>query len=479
MTACNSLYLLVIAWVFVGWSGQVYADIGGVPATASTTTTVPASTTAKTASHASSHHKKKKTTVAATATTNGTAGLTQKKSETTAAAPEGTPVADAATTSPITKKKKGHTRHTTAATGSSPSSAASGSITVDSPLNPSNVSNSTPAPPIIVTKTPGAVHSPITISAPPATTGAVPEVNTGLPVARHGSDVSGDSHGSTYQAASVFPVPTGLATAPVGAYNSHSHIKTPLDDFTFTNFTHHVRNVYPWKINIFTTKFWIGEGSTPISNTTNVESAWDEEWRSNNGGTDTPDDRRGYMPASHAARENPFYVALPFNDLAYPDKTRRWLPAGWYIPPKGGKQVSSCKDRWVEIKNAQGETCYAQWEDVGPLRYDHAEYVFGDERPDTYTSAGWDRAGLDVSPAVFDYLNLSGKNSITRWRFVDYADVVPGRWLQYDEEALIFRAMHELKEDPTHVLPIQRATAPIDDEEDLDSAKKKLGAAKG
>jgi hypothetical protein len=313
----------------------------------------------------------------------------------------------------------------------------------------------------------------ITISAP-SHPGGGPEVDTGLPVARHGSDGSASlpRENASYQIASAFPIAPAIST--LGSYMPAGRVKNPIDNFVFTNFNHRARNTYPWKTDIYTTIFWIGEGGTTVSSTDNVESAWDQDWRSNNGGSDTPNDREGYMPANHAARMNPFYVALPFNDLAFPDKARRWLPAGWSRPPRDGKQVSACKDRWVEIKNAQGETCYAQWEDVGPLRYDHAEYVFGDERPDTLT-----HAGLDVSPAVADYLNITGKNCITRWRFVDDADVPPGYWLKYDEEALIFRAMHDLKEDPTRILPIQRATAPIDDESDSDANKKRLSAAKG
>ena len=312
------------------------------------------------------------------------------------------------------------------------------------------------------------------VAAPVSHSGAGPEVNTGLPVARH--DLDAVSRGK-YQIASTFPLPT---TTSVGTFSSRGHSTSVLDNFTFTNFTRHVRNFYPWKVDIFTTKFWIGEGSTPISSTDNIKSAWDEDWRSNNGGSDTPDDRRGFFPAHHAARINPFYVALPFNDLAFPDKARRWLPAGWARATKDGKQVSACLNRWVEIKNAQGDTCYAQWKDVGPLRYDDAEYVFGDERPGANTSAGFDRAGLDVSPAVADYLDINGKNCNTRWRFVDDSDVQPGVWLKYDEEALIFKAMHELKQpDPARVLPIQRATAPIEDDIDTDSAKRRIGSAKG
>jgi len=202
--------------------------------------------------------------------------------------------------------------------------------------------------------------------------------------------------------------------------------------------------------------------------------------RDSNGGSDTPGERdesspNGYGPAHHAANVNPFYVALPFNDLAFPDKARRWLPAGWYRPPRDGKQVSACQHRWVEIKNAQGEVCYAQWEDVGPLRYDHAEYVFGDERP---IGLGSDHAGLDVSPAVFEYLGLDErKTNVTSWRFVDDADVQPGAWLKYDEEVLLLKAIRASND--KDMLPIERARAPITDPDDIDASQKKVDKAKG
>lgn len=239
------------------------------------------------------------------------------------------------------------------------------------------------------------------------------------------------------------------------------------------------KNSYPWKTNIITTMFYIGEGDTPISRTTNEASAWDEDWRTNNGGTDSPNDRVGYTPGSHAARVNPFYVALPFNDLAFPDKSRRWLPKGWYRAPKDGKQVSACQHRWVEIKNAQGRSCFAQWEDVGPLSYDNAEYVFGSERPE---GLGGNHAGLDVSPAVAQCLNLdSDKKGITRWRFVDAVDVPPGDWLKFDEEAVIYQALHDMKKaGRSSILPsVQKAAAPIEDAQSIDSNVKKVGAAKG
>jgi hypothetical protein len=132
---------------------------------------------------------------------------------------------------------------------------------------------------------------------------------------------------------------------------------------------------------------------------------------------------------------NPFYVALPFNDLAYPELARKWTPVGWFREPRNDKPVSACKDRWIEIKNQAGRICYAQWEDVGPSFADDASYVFG---PDTVRPQA--KMGLDVSPAVAKYLGVNN-SGMTSWRFVDDADVQPGMWLRYDEPEILIRAM--------------------------------------
>src|SRR5262249_47003360 len=75
---------------------------------------------------------------------------------------------------------------------------------------------------------------------------------------------------------------------------------------------------YPWKSNIVTTVFWIGEkpsGNNPVPNRT---SSWDKQWTKNYGGLDDPDcaHRSNYMPASFTPKLNPFYCALPYNDKA-------------------------------------------------------------------------------------------------------------------------------------------------------------------
>jgi hypothetical protein len=95
------------------------------------------------------------------------------------------------------------------------------------------------------------------------------------------------------------------------------------------------RTVYPWKTNINTTVFWIGEGSAK-------SSAWNTNWLQSNNGVDSPQYRNGYSPAGHAPTVSPFYVALPFNDLTFPKKAREYLPPGWQRDTRNGKPISSC-----------------------------------------------------------------------------------------------------------------------------------------
>ena len=45
-------------------------------------------------------------------------------------------------------------------------------------------------------------------------------------------------------------------------------------------------------------------------------------------------------------------------------------------------------------------------------------------------------------PAVAKYLGVDG-TALLSWRFANNEDVLPGMWLRYDEQAVLFRAMHE------------------------------------
>jgi hypothetical protein len=183
---------------------------------------------------------------------------------------------------------------------------------------------------------------------------------------------------------------------------------------------------FPWKQQIVTTVFWIGEDPSPNNPVPNHASSWDKSWAKNYGGYDDPSRsrRQNYIPVKFTPRQNPFYCALPYNDKAregHRPEAPRVVP--WFKEAYRGPGVSVCKDRWVAIRKGN-RTVYAQWEDAGPFRTDHWEYVFGNERPKPNLNHG---AGLDVSPAVRDYLGLEDTD-VTDWKFVEFSEVPPGPW---------------------------------------------------
>src|SRR5438445_6289664 len=188
---------------------------------------------------------------------------------------------------------------------------------------------------------------------------------------------------------------------------------------------------YPWKSNIVTTVFWIGEqagGNNPIPN---HKSSWDANWASNYGGFDNPDSssRRNYIPVAFVPRQNPFYCALPYNDVTHGQfKPESALVIPWFKQAYTEPGKSVCKDRWLAVRKGN-RTCYAQWEDCGPFRTDHFQYVFQNERPKPNLNRG---AGLDVSPAVRDCLGLS-PTDVTDWQLIEVRDVAPGPSRNYGD----------------------------------------------
>ena len=183
---------------------------------------------------------------------------------------------------------------------------------------------------------------------------------------------------------------------------------------------------FPWKAQIVTTVFWIGEKPAPNNPVPNRVSCWDKDWTKNYGGLDDPNpaNRSNYIPVKFTPRQNPFYCALPYNDKAregHRPEAPRIVP--WFNEAYQGPAVSTCKSRWIAIRKGN-RVAYAQWEDAGPFRTDHWQYVFGNERPKPNQNKG---AGLDVSPAVRDYLGLQGTD-VTDWRFVDFSEVPRGPW---------------------------------------------------
>ncbi len=155
-----------------------------------------------------------------------------------------------------------------------------------------------------------------------------------------------------------------------------------------------------------------------------MPSSWDEKWAEHFGGIDNPDERNGYNPADFTPSENPFYFALPYTDFGNSDRKRDANTTVYWANEKTwGENESMCKNRWIKIMT-DNKTAYAQWEDSGPFNLDDSDYVFGTAKPNNSIN---NNAGLDVSPAVSDYLGLTGIDK-TDWQFVDENDVPNGPW---------------------------------------------------
>ena len=190
-------------------------------------------------------------------------------------------------------------------------------------------------------------------------------------------------------------------------------------------------NRYPWKRNIVTTTFWVGEHPTANNPVPNYKSSWDTKWAQNYGGFDNPEpsQRRNFIPVKFVPRQNPFYIALPYNDVTRgttKSEARKAIP--WFKQAFERPGKSILKGRWLAIRHDR-RICYAQWEDCGPFRTDHWQYVFGNEIPKSNLNKG---AGLDVSPAVRDYLGM-GSTDVCDWKFVEARDVPTGPWGKYGD----------------------------------------------
>ena len=194
--------------------------------------------------------------------------------------------------------------------------------------------------------------------------------------------------------------------------------------------------LYPWKLAITTSVFWIGERPSKNNPTPNNRSSWDQQWQKNFGGYDDPNpanriaDRRtgDFRPKAFTPKLNPFYVALPYNDVAsgkrHKPEAARVIPWFRRLSPKPGKTV--LKGRWVQI-HRNGVNCYAQWEDCGPWGTDDWQYVFGKAKPKNKKNGA---AGIDVSPAVRDYMGIRPGQKV-HWRFVETSQVPYGPWKRY------------------------------------------------
>ncbi len=223
-----------------------------------------------------------------------------------------------------------------------------------------------------------------------------------------------------------------LATAPFLQANDR-HTPSDMPELFARSVGADAPTFHAWKLKIKATVFWVGERPTAANPVPNCQSSWDMHWTRSYGGYDNPrsSSRKDYRPKAFEPKLNPFYVALPYNDVAgyrrHKKEASKVIP--WFSKTFKQPGQSVCKGRWLALRFGD-KTCYAQWEDCGPFRTNDWKYVFGDARPATKGNGG---VGIDVSPAVRDYLGM--KNSdVLDWRFVEIEEIAAGPWRRWGQD---------------------------------------------
>ncbi len=199
----------------------------------------------------------------------------------------------------------------------------------------------------------------------------------------------------------------------------------PIVESDATSSPAHSLQLPPVYKSVLTTQFWVGEQSDESNGfIPNHESYWDDAWMTHFGGVDDPECRNGFYPCGFTPRENPFYVALPYGEYLEGSSelkdSVRSIP--WF---SSNSNAPLLKNRWVEVVY-NGKSCYGQWQDVGPFLTDDFGYVFGSDAPSNTFGV---KAGLDISPALWDCLGLT-TNEVIQWRFVDASKVPDGPWTE-------------------------------------------------
>lgn len=201
-----------------------------------------------------------------------------------------------------------------------------------------------------------------------------------------------------------------------------------------------------WRQSVVASLFWAGEGASDENGyIQNASSAWQENWAGYFGGIDDPKKRAmGAGGASwplFAPKENPFYVAIPLNDLkgGTPKVWAGMLPWAseaynrYRRPPWIWDQVSTVKNQWLQITalhSGEERVAYAQIQDAGPFGEDDTDYALLAAAPPKNRKGL--KAGIDLSPALMHWLTGSaqtGKVTVSwRWVLGGEAAVPPGPW---------------------------------------------------
>ena len=190
---------------------------------------------------------------------------------------------------------------------------------------------------------------------------------------------------------------------------------------------------YPWKTDIVTTVFWIGEhADREQSRSESQEFLGLATGRAITAVTTAPIPHGGTTTSRSISSRGRirFTVALPYNDVThgqFKPEARDWSFRGF------DRHSCSRGIRFAKIAGSRSAEAIGSATRNGKIVGRSAPTI-----SNTFSRTNARRpnlnhgAGLDVSPAVRDYLGLR-TDVLTDWQFVEVRDVPPGPWRNYGD----------------------------------------------
>jgi len=84
----------------------------------------------------------------------------------------------------------------------------------------------------------------------------------------------------------------------------------------------------------------------------------------------TPSARRDYIPVAYIPKQNPFYCALPYNDVTKDQfKPEAQLVIPWFKQSYTGPGQSVCRHRWIAIRKGNRAAKTQRCTRRGPKRF--------------------------------------------------------------------------------------------------------------
>ena len=214
-----------------------------------------------------------------------------------------------------------------------------------------------------------------------------------------------------------------------------------------------------------------------ISSTDNVASAWDENWRTTNRGTDSPNDRNGFASGGPRLHGESLLCRAALQRSGFP---RQGARVGAPLLASPARRMASrsppariagleSRTRMAAPATPSGRTS-VRCATITPNMFSATNGPIPTPAPGLMSRRPW--RNISASMASNGRLRRGALSMTKMCR--------PGQWLKYDEQAVIYTALHQMKNAPSlptcrsRKRPSRSTTRTVSN-----SNKKKVDASKG